>query len=114
MVLNKFVLNSEEIVLIQDEERARKSEIEVSEDEPIRRTRIRSLKKKAVNASTKVAHGLKNKKRGKRVANCKFAAITVDDVRDEKEEEAVTAFRQILVERDLLPLHLDDYHTMLR
>lgn len=104
----------EEIVLIQDEERARKSEIEVSEDEPVRRTRIRILKKKAVNASTKLAHGLKHKKRGKRVADCKFAAITIDDVRDEKEEEAVTTFRQILVERDLLPLHLDDYHTMLR
>ncbi|KAL2902419.1 Phosphatidylinositol/phosphatidylcholine transfer protein SFH8 [Bienertia sinuspersici] len=47
----------EEINLIREEERSRKSEIEVSEDEPIRRTLIRSLKKKAVNASTKLAHG---------------------------------------------------------
>ncbi|KAL2932930.1 Phosphatidylinositol/phosphatidylcholine transfer protein SFH9 [Bienertia sinuspersici] len=112
---NQFAEKSampEEINLIREEERSRKSEIEVSEDEPIRRTRIRSLKKKAVNASTKLAHGLK--KRGKRIADCKFAAIAIDDVRDEKEEEAVNAFRQILVEKTMLPLHLDDYHTMLR
>ncbi|CAO2824511.1 unnamed protein product [Amaranthus hypochondriacus] len=94
---------------IQEE---RKLEIEVSEDEPVRRTRIRSLRKKAVNASSKLAHGLK--KRGRRIADCKFAAIAIDDFRDEKEEEAVNAFRQILVEKALLPNHLDDYHTMLR
>ncbi|KAJ8432532.1 hypothetical protein Cgig2_009296 [Carnegiea gigantea] len=107
-----FMMNSEEILSIQDEERARKSDIEVSEDGPIKRTRIRSLKKKAVNASTKLAHGLK--KRGKRIADCKFASIAVDDFRNEEEEEAVNAFRQVLVERGLLPFHLDDYHTMLR
>jgi len=106
------MMNSEEILSIQEEERARKSDIEVSEDGPIKRTRIRSLKKKAVNASTKLAHGLK--KRGKRIADCKFAAIAVDDFRNEEEEEAVNAFRQVLVERGLLPFHLDDYHTMLR
>ncbi|KAL2924954.1 Phosphatidylinositol/phosphatidylcholine transfer protein SFH9 [Bienertia sinuspersici] len=88
---------AEEINLIREEERSRKSEIEVSEDEPIRRTRIMSLKKKAVNASIKLAHGLK--KRGKRIADCKFVAIAIDDVRDEKEEEAVNAFRQILVKK---------------
>lgn len=88
------------------------AEIEVSEDEPIRRTRIRSLRKKAANASTKLAHGLK--KRGKRIADCKFAAIAIDDFRDEKEEEAVDALRLILVEKNMLPHHLDDYHTMLR
>ncbi|XP_021854029.1 phosphatidylinositol/phosphatidylcholine transfer protein SFH9 isoform X2 [Spinacia oleracea] len=102
----------EDIQLIREEERARKSEIEVSEDEPIRRTRIRSLRKKAASASTKLAHGLK--KRGKRIADCKFAAIAIDDFRDEKEEEAVDAFRLILVEKSMLPHHLDDYHTMLR
>lgn len=104
--------NLEESILIREEERTRKSEIEVSDDGPIRKTRIKSLKKKAVNASTKLAHGLK--KRGKRIADCKFAAIAIDDVRDEKEEEAVDAFRLILVERGMLPHHLDDYHTMLR
>ncbi|KAL9239115.1 hypothetical protein vseg_013465 [Gypsophila vaccaria] len=100
-------------MLAQEEDKlGRRSEIEVWEDEPVRRTRIRSLKKKAVNASTKIAHGLR--KRGKRIADCKFAAIAVEDVRDEKEEEAVNVLRRILVKRDLLPLHLDDYHTMLR
>ncbi|XP_074304543.1 phosphatidylinositol/phosphatidylcholine transfer protein SFH9 [Silene latifolia] len=103
----------DEIMSVQDEDKlGRKSEVEVSEDEPLRRTRIRSLKKKAVKASTKIAHGLR--KRGKRIADCKFAAIAVEDVRDEKEEEAVNVLRRILVDRDLLPLHLDDYHTMLR
>ncbi|XP_074268727.1 phosphatidylinositol/phosphatidylcholine transfer protein SFH9-like [Silene latifolia] len=103
----------EEMMLAQ--ELGRKSEIEVWEDESVRRrrTRIRSLKKKAVNASTKIAHGLR-KKRGKRIADCMFAAIAVEDVRDEKEEEAVNVFRRVLDDRDLLPLHLDDYHTMLR
>ncbi|KAH9605101.1 hypothetical protein KSS87_000267 [Heliosperma pusillum] len=103
----------DEIMSVQDEDKlGRKSEVELSEDEPVRRTRIRSLKKKAVKASTKIAHGLR--KRGKRIADCKFAAIAVEDVRDEKEEEAVNVLRRILVDRDLLPLHLDDYHTMLR
>ncbi|XP_021763462.1 phosphatidylinositol/phosphatidylcholine transfer protein SFH9-like isoform X1 [Chenopodium quinoa] len=102
----------EDIQLIREEERGRKSEIEVSEDEPIRRTRIKSLRKKAASASTKLAHGLK--KRGKRVADCKFASIAIDDFRDEKEEEAVDAFRLVLVEKNMLPHHLDDYHTMLR
>ncbi|KAL9235660.1 hypothetical protein vseg_010402 [Gypsophila vaccaria] len=103
----------EEIMSVQDEEKfGRKSEIEMWEDEPMRRTRMRSLKKKAVNASTKIAHGLR--KRGKRIADCKFASIALEDVRDEKEEEAVNVLRRILVDRDLLPLHLDDYHTMLR
>ncbi|KAJ9543541.1 hypothetical protein OSB04_023248, partial [Centaurea solstitialis] len=50
----------------------------------------------------------------KRVSNCRFASISIDDVRDEEEEKVVNAFRQILIEKDLLPNRHDDYHTLLR
>ncbi|GAB4841337.1 hypothetical protein Ancab_022063 [Ancistrocladus abbreviatus] len=99
-------------IVLQEDDRARKSEIETSEDERRRTTRIRSLRKKAVSASTRITHRIR--KHCKQVAVCQFAAIAVDDVRDAEEEDAVNAFRQILVERDLLPPSHDDYHTMLR
>ncbi|GMH02501.1 hypothetical protein Nepgr_004340 [Nepenthes gracilis] len=101
-----------EVPVLQEEDRTRKSDIETSEDECRRTTRIRSLKKKAVNVSTRFTHGIR--KRCKQVAGCQFAAITVDDVRDADEEDAVNTFRQILVERDLLLPSHDDYHTILR
>lgn len=96
-----------EIVLARGDDRAKRSDFETSEDEK-RRTRIRSLKKKA----TKITHTLR--KRTKRVAYCQFASISTEDFRDEKEEEAVNIFRQTLIDRDLLPASHDDYHTMLR
>ncbi|KAK6937648.1 CRAL/TRIO, N-terminal domain [Dillenia turbinata] len=65
-----------------------------------------------MNASNKISHSLR--KRGKRVADCQFAAISVNDVRDAEEEEAVNAFRQVLIAKDLLPPTHDDYHTLLR
>lgn len=95
-----------------DDEKARRSDYEISDDER-RRPRSRSHKKKAMNiSSTRIAHSLK--KRGKRVADCRYASISVEDVRDAKEERAVEAFRQTLITRDLLPPLHDDYHTMLR
>lgn len=100
-----------EIVGVHDHERTKRYYFEASEDEK-RRTRIRSLKKKAMNASTKLTHSLK--RRSKRVAHCRFASISTEDFRDEKEEEAVNSFRQALLEKDLLPARHDDYHTMLR
>ncbi|XP_071918590.1 phosphatidylinositol/phosphatidylcholine transfer protein SFH9-like isoform X2 [Coffea arabica] len=96
-----------EIVLAREDDRAKRFDFETSEDEK-RMTRIRSLKKKA----SKITHTLR--KRTKRVAHCRFASITTEDFRDEKEEEAVNIFRQTLVDRDLLPACHDDYHTMLR
>ncbi|GAB4830214.1 hypothetical protein Ancab_019856 [Ancistrocladus abbreviatus] len=101
-----------DVIVLQEDDKARKSDIETSEDERRRRTRIRSLGKKAVSASTRITHRIR--KRCRRVAGCQFAAIAVDDIRDAEEEDAVNAFRQILVERDLLPPSHDDYHTMLR
>lgn len=101
-----------EIVGVHDHERTKRYYFEPSEDEK-RRTRIRSLKKRAMNASTKLTHSLK-RRTSKRVAHCRFASISTEDFRDEKEEEAVNSFRQALLEKDLLPTRHDDYHTMLR
>ncbi|KAK2990069.1 hypothetical protein RJ640_025432 [Escallonia rubra] len=83
-------------------------DIEACEDEK-RRIRIRSLKKKAMSASTRLTHNIK--RRNRRVADCRFA---IEEFRDEEEEEAVDAFRQVLVQKGLLPARHDDYHTMLR
>ncbi|XVF21385.1 hypothetical protein REPUB_Repub12eG0086000 [Reevesia pubescens] len=104
-----------EVIAFQENERFRKEEnldLETSEDEKRRITRGRSLKKKAMTASTKLTHGLR--KRGKRVADCKYAAISIEDVRDAEEEKSVRAFRQALVAKDQLPPRHDDYHTLLR
>ncbi|EFH59825.1 hypothetical protein ARALYDRAFT_480002 [Arabidopsis lyrata subsp. lyrata] len=100
-----------EILLVPETEKGKSKDIEVSDDEKITRTRSRSLKKKAIKASSKLTHSLR--KRGKRVAD-KYAPIVIEDVRDEEEEKAVNVFRKALVSLDLLPPRHDDYHTMLR
>ncbi|CAI0426601.1 unnamed protein product [Linum tenue] len=96
----------------QENGKAKALDLETSEDEK-RRTRGRSLRKKAMTASTKLTHSLKRRS-SRRVADCRYAAISVNDVRDAKEEAAVNAFRQALVTKDLLPPRHDDYHTLLR
>lgn len=94
-----------------DEIRERRSDFENSEDER-RRSKIGTLKKKAINASNKFTHSLK--KRGKRKIDYRFPSISIEDIRDAKEESAVQELRQILLDRDLLPPAHDDYHTLLR
>ena len=84
---------------------------ENSEDER-RLSKIGSLKKKAINASNKFTHSLK--KRGKRKIDYRVPSVSIEDVRDAKEESAVHELRQKLLERNLLPSRLDDYHTLLR
>ncbi|XP_038995489.1 phosphatidylinositol/phosphatidylcholine transfer protein SFH9-like [Hibiscus syriacus] len=104
-----------ELIEFQENERFRKEgnlDSEIYEDERRRSTRGRSLKKKAMTASTKLTHGIR--KRGKRVADCKFAAISIEDVRDAEEEKVVRAFRQALLAKDQLPSSHDDYHTLFR
>ncbi|RZB52386.1 phosphatidylinositol/phosphatidylcholine transfer protein SFH9-like isoform X1 [Glycine soja] len=100
-----------EEVLAQEDERGRCFEPEISEDE-WRKSRARSLRRKAMTASTRLTYSLR--KRNTRVADSDFASIFIEDVRDANEEKAVNSFRQVLLTRDLLPDSHDDYHKMLR
>ncbi|KHF99754.1 SEC14 cytosolic factor [Gossypium arboreum] len=94
-----------------DESRDRRSDFDNSEDER-RRSKIGNLKKKAINASNKFTHSLK--KRGKKKIDYRAPSVSIEDVRDAKEEGAVHELRQKLLHKDLLPPRHDDYHTLLR
>ncbi|XWS27668.1 hypothetical protein CRYUN_Cryun25bG0001200 [Craigia yunnanensis] len=94
-----------------DESRNIRSDFDNSEDER-RRSKIGNLKKKAINASNKFTHSLK--KRGKRKIDFRVPSVSIEDVRDAKEESAVHELRQKLVHKDLLPPRHDDYHSLLR
>lgn len=100
-----------ECSLIQDERKERKSDVENSEDER-RKTKIASLKKRALNASTKFKHSLK--KRGRRKNENSVLSVSIEDIRDAEEEKVVNAFRNALFQKGLLPPQHDDYHMMLR
>ncbi|MCO5555953.1 hypothetical protein L7F22_009497 [Adiantum nelumboides] len=79
-----------------------------TDDERRGKTAMRALKAIAVNNSKKLRNTLKRRRR----KHCNFFAIK--DIRDEQEQLAVDAFRQVLVAEQLLPARHDDYHTLLR
>ncbi|XP_062102465.1 phosphatidylinositol/phosphatidylcholine transfer protein SFH12 [Humulus lupulus] len=83
-------------------------DVENLEDE--RKTRIGSLKQKAINASSKFRNSLTRK--GRR--SSKVMSVEIEDVHDADEVQAVDAFRQALILEELLPAKHDDYHTLLR
>ncbi|XP_044411331.1 phosphatidylinositol/phosphatidylcholine transfer protein SFH6 isoform X2 [Triticum aestivum] len=88
----------------------RRSDFEISEDE--KKTRMGSLKKKAIDASSKLRHSLKKKNRRK--SGSRVLSVSIEDVRDLGELEEVEAFRQALILDELLPTRHDDYHMLLR
>lgn len=94
-----------------DEIKEIKSDPDTSDDE-IRLSRIRSLKKKAMNASNRLTHSFK--RRRKRKVQCKVPSIPIEDVHDANEERVVCELRKKLLENNLLPARHDDYHTLLR
>ncbi|KFK30497.1 hypothetical protein AALP_AA7G269400 [Arabis alpina] len=108
--VDRFALPCFEGLLSSEEKKERKSDFENSEDE--RRTRIGTLKKKAINASTKFKHSLKKKRR--KNSEVRVSSVSIEDVRDVEELQAVDEFRQALVNDELLPSKHDDYHMMLR
>ncbi|KAI7743580.1 hypothetical protein M8C21_000779 [Ambrosia artemisiifolia] len=81
-------------------------------EEEKRRIKVRSLKKKTMVASTTRLSSNTIKRRRRVSSNCRFWDISIDEVRDEVEEKGVKAFRQVLVDKDLLPNCHDDYHTL--
>lgn len=71
-----------------------------------------SLKKRALNASSKFRHSLQ--RRSRRRSTDRLSSLSIKDVRDAKELQAVEDFRQTLLLEDVLPARHDDYYTLLR
>ena len=98
------------MAMVHEDDRGRRSDLEIIPAVDKRRRRMRSLRRKAMTRGTS---SLKNS-RTNHVLHCHFASISTEEFPDEEEEKAVNAFRQVLFERDLLPAQQDDFHTLLR
>ncbi|KAL9272628.1 Phosphatidylinositol/phosphatidylcholine transfer protein SFH12-like protein [Drosera capensis] len=81
--------------------------MDLTEDEKM--TKMGSLKKKAITASSKFKHSLTRRRRSSKVIS-----VDIDDFHDAEEVQAVEGLRQALVQEDLLPAKYDDYHMLLR
>lgn len=92
------------------ERKERKSDVEISEDE--KKKKMGGLKKRAINASSKIRRSLSKKKSRRKVEG--GTSVSIEDVRDVKEVQTVQAFRQALALDDLLPARQDNYYTLLR
>ncbi|KQK05079.1 phosphatidylinositol/phosphatidylcholine transfer protein SFH8 isoform X1 [Brachypodium distachyon] len=90
-----------------DGKKESRSDADNSEGE--KKTKIGSFKKKAINAGNKFRHSLRRRSKKK-----KENSISIEDIRDVQDLKAVDAFRQYLLDEDLLPQQHDDYHMMLR
>ncbi|XP_030459225.1 phosphatidylinositol/phosphatidylcholine transfer protein SFH6 isoform X2 [Syzygium oleosum] len=95
-----------------EEKRELKWELESFGEE--RRTRMGSLKKKAINASQKFRSSLSVKRRGHRKSDSQVINSPIEDVRDVEEQKIVDEFRQTLISDGFLPPRHDDYHILLR
>lgn len=93
-----------------DERKEKKLDLENSEDD--KRTRLGSLKKKALDASSKFRRSLT--KKGRKKSGSPTNAISIEDVQDVEELQAVDAFRRVLLSDNLLPPRHDDDHMLLR
>lgn len=85
-----------------------KIDFDIAEDE--KKTKLGSLKKKKINASTKFRHSFT--KKGRR--HSRVMSVELEDEHDAEEMKAIDAFRQTLILEELLPAKHDDYHLLLR
>uniref|UniRef100_A0A0D9WJB1 CRAL-TRIO domain-containing protein n=1 Tax=Leersia perrieri TaxID=77586 RepID=A0A0D9WJB1_9ORYZ len=90
-----------------DEKKEIRSDADNSEGD--KKTKMGSFKKKAINAGNKFRHSLRRRSKKKNEPR-----VSIEDIRDVQDLQAVDAFRQCLVDDDLLPQQHDDYHMMLR
>ncbi|KAK8933949.1 hypothetical protein KSP39_PZI015816 [Platanthera zijinensis] len=108
--LDRFSKPCVERVSGHDEGKERKTDLENSEDD--RKTKMGSLRKRALSASSKLRNSLLRRSGKKK--NGSRALGSIADVREVGEIQAVDSFRQSLIADELLPAKLDDYHIMLR
>ncbi|KAL0417460.1 UNVERIFIED_CONTAM: Phosphatidylinositol/phosphatidylcholine transfer protein SFH9 [Sesamum radiatum] len=101
-----------EIVMDHEDEKGKISDHDIIPEDEKRKRRMRSLRRKAMNGPTSSTHD--PNKPSRQVLPCRFVSISTEEFLDEDKEKAVTAFRKVLIERDLLPAPHDDYHNMLR